>query len=147
MGKKLIIVLSLICLASVLLNGYQYKKSMELKQDQKFYDEKYKNDINDLVKTFDLYTTGGLSNECAIKNSVSAVESMETIREFTSYKNNKSLSLMGLYLSDFFILKSNEFINKNVNEVKGYLMEISKGLDDNQKIDNLNSYLWEKIKK
>lgn len=101
-----------------------------------------------LIKNFDFYNgTGALSNECAIKNSVSSVENLSALREFTSYKENKSLSLMFLYLSEFFVLNSNEFVHITISDVKKYLIDISNGLDDNQRIDNFNYFLYQKIRK
>lgn len=147
MRKFFILGLTIICLFSILTNVFQYKKINDLKEGQKFYDDKFKSDFNGLIESFDLYNgTSILSNECAIKNSVSAIENLRAIREFTSYKEDKSISLMLLSLSEFFVLKSNEFVNANINEVKKYLIDISNGLDDKQRIDNFNTFLWQKIK-
>lgn len=148
MKKIFIISLTLICMFSILINIFQYKKISDLKQNQKFYDNKFKDGFNNLIDSFGFYDgKRTLSNECAIKNTVDSIESLKSIREFTSYKENKSLSLMLLYLNEFFVLKSNEFINADINDVKKYLTDISNRLDDKNVMDNFNNYLWQKLKK
>jgi hypothetical protein len=148
MKKVSILLLAFICFISLFGNVIQYKKISSLEKDTKFYNERYKSDFKELIESIDMCKglKTSLSNENAIKNSVLVVTRLASDRTFSKYANNKSLSLMELYLSEFFVLEPNEFINKNINDVKEYLIDISKDLSSSQKIDNFNNFLWQYVK-
>ncbi len=55
------------------------------------------------------------------------------------------MSEMLLYLSQFFVLNSNEFINKNINKIKPQLDNISKNLADEKAIKDFNVMLWKMV--
>lgn len=148
MRKRLIIGLILICLLSVSINMFQFYKMSKYKTEEKFYTEVFQNDFNSLDESFDLYNgSDALSNESAIKNSITIVENLKSIRGFTSYKDNKYISEMLLYLSEFFVLNSNQYINENVNKIRPQLKDISKNLNDENTLRNFNIVLWKMVSK
>jgi hypothetical protein len=114
MRKRLMIGLILICLLSVSINVFQFYKMNNYKTEEKFYTEMFQDKFDNLDKSFDLYNgSGALSNESAIKNSITIVENLNSIRSLSSYKDNKYISEMLLYLSQFFVVNSNQYINEN----------------------------------
>jgi hypothetical protein len=114
MRKRLMIGLILICLLSVSINVFQFYKMNNYKTEEKFYTEMFQDKFDNPDKSFDLYNgSGALSNESAIKNSITIVENLNSIRSLSSYKDNKYISEMLLYLSQFFVVNSNQYINEN----------------------------------
>lgn len=148
MREKMVIGLILICLISISTNVFQFYKIEHYKTEEKFYNEKFQNDFNNLEKSFTLYNaSGALSNESAIKNSVTIVEELNTIRDLSSYRDNKPLSEMLLYLSQFFVMNSNQYINNNIDKIRPQLKYISKNLNDEKSIKDLNIVLWKMVSK
>ena len=145
--KKIMLTLILICILSISTNIFQYNKIINYNNQEKFYTEMFQNDFKGLVVGFDYYsgTTSALSNESAIKNSVSTVDALNSIRDLTSYRSSKPMSNMLLYLNMFFVLNSNEFINKNMDEIKPQLISISKNLNDEKAIENFNIIFWKMV--
>jgi hypothetical protein len=142
------VVLIIICTLSISINILQYSKISNYNKQEKFYTKMFQNDFNELITSFNLYNgSGALSNESAIKNSASIVANLGSIRSLTSYGQSKSMSEMLLYLSEYFVLNSNEVINKDINEIKPQLQSISKTLNDEEKIKNLNIILWKRVSK
>lgn len=148
MKKKSIIGLILVCILSVLINIFQFYKIKEYKSNEKYYTQMFKQNFDVLEQSFDLYNgSGALTNESAIKNSVSIVENLKSIRELSSYKENKATSEMLLYLSQFFVLNSDAYINENIDKVKSQLKEVSKDLDNEKSIKDFNEVLWKMVSK
>jgi hypothetical protein len=148
MRKRLMIGLILICLLSLSINVYQFYKINNYKTEEKFYTEMFQNNFDSLDKSFDLYNgLGALSNESAIKNSIAIVENLNSIRGLSSYRDNKSISEMLLYLSQFFVLNSNQYINVNIDKIRPQLKDISKNLNDENAIKSFNSVLWKMVTK
>lgn len=146
MRKKIILGLILVCILSISANMLQFYKLKKYKAQEKFYTEMFRNEFDSLKKSFDLYSgSGTLSNESAIKNSVSIVENLKSIRGLTSYRENRSLSEMLLYLSQFFVLNSNQYINENIDKIRPQLNLISKNLDDEKSIKDFNAILWKMV--
>lgn len=148
MKKKSIIGLILVCILSVLINIFQFYKTKEYKSNEKYYTQMFKQNFDALEQSFDLYNgSGALTNESAIKNSVSIVENLKSIRELSSYRENKATSEMLLYLSQFFVLNSDAYINENIDKVKSQLKEVSKDLDNEKSIKDFNEVLWKMVSK
>lgn len=148
MKKKSIIGLILVCILSVLINIFQSYKIKEYKSNEKYYTQMFKQNFDVLEQSFDLYNgSGALTNESAIKNSVGIVENLKSIRELSSYRENKATSEMLLYLSQFFVLNSDEYINENIDKVKSQLKEVSKDLDNEKSIKDFNEVLWKMVSK
>lgn len=145
--KKIIIALIFICILPISVKIFQFNKISNYYKEEKFYTEEFQSDFNDLIVGFDYYDgrTSALSNESAIKNSVSAVAALGSIMHFTAYRQSKPMSEMLLYLSQFFVLNSNEFVNKNIDIIKPQLDSISKNLTDDKAIKNFNIILWKMI--
>ena len=142
MKKRIIIGLILICMLSVSINVFQFYKMENYKNQEKFYTEIFQKDFDSLEKSFDLFNDpGSLSNESAIKNSVSIVENLKSIRDLSSYRENKSISELVLYLSQFFVLNSDQYINENIDRVRLQLKAISKNLNDEKAIKDFNMVL------
>jgi hypothetical protein len=148
MRKWLMIGLILICLLSVSINVFQFHKMNTYKTEEKSYTEMFQNDFDSLDKSFDLYNGAGtLSNESAIKNSITIVENLDSIRVLSSYKDNKSISEMLLCLSQFFVLNPDQYINENIDKIRPQLKAISKNLNDENAIKNFNIALWKMVSK
>jgi hypothetical protein len=148
MRKRLMIGLILICLLSVSINVFQFYKMNNYKTEEKFYTEMFQDKFDNLDKSFDLYNgSGALSNESAIKNSITIVENLNSIRSLSSYKDNKSISEMLLYLSQFFVVNSNQYINENIDKIRPQLKDISKNLNDENAIKDFNIVLWKMVSK
>jgi hypothetical protein len=148
MRKRLMIGLILICLLSVSINVFQFYKMNNYKTEEKFYTEMFQDKFDNLDKSFDLYNgSGALSNESAIKNSITIVENLNSIRSLSSYKDNKSISEMLLYLSQFFVINSNQYINENIDKIRPQLKDISKNLNDENAIKDFNVVLWKMVSK
>lgn len=127
MRKRLMIGLIIICLLSVSINVFQFYKINNYKTEKKFYTGMFQKDFDSLDKSFDFYNgSGELSNESAIKNSITIVENLNSIRDLSSYRDNKSISEMLLYLSQFFVLNSNQYINENIDKIRPQLKVISR---------------------
>jgi hypothetical protein len=148
MRKRLMIGLILICLLSVSINVFQFYKMNNYKTEEKFYTEMFQDKFDNLDKSFDLYNgSGALSNESAIKNSITIVENLNSSRSLSSYKDNKSISEMLLYLSQFFVVNSNQYINENIDKIRPQLKDISKNLNDENAIKDFNIVLWKMVSK
>ncbi len=148
MSKKIVIGLILICLLLVSTNVFQFYKMKSYKSEEGFYTEKFRNDFNDLEKSFDLYDgSGTLSNESAIKNSITIVQDLNSIRALSLYRDSKPLSEMLLYLSQFFVLNSDQYINENIDKIRPQLRDIAKNLNDDKTIKEFNIVLWKMISK
>jgi hypothetical protein len=148
MRKRLMMGLILICLLSVSINVFQFYKMNNYKTEEKFYTEMFKDNFYNLDKSFDLYNgSGALSNESAIKNSITIVENLNSIRSLSSYKDNKSISEMLLYLSQFFVINSNQYITENIDKIRPQLKDISKNLNDENAIKDFNIVLWKMVSK
>lgn len=147
MRKNMVIGLTLICILSIFINVFQFYKMKNYKNEEKFYTKMFENDFNSLIVGFDYYngTTSALSKESAIKNSGSTVGTLGTIRDLTSYRQNKPMSEMLLYLSEFFVMNSDTYINENIDKIRPQLELISKNLNDEQTIKNLNPILWKMV--
>jgi hypothetical protein len=146
MRKSTVIGLILICLISVSVNMFQFYKIKSYKSEERFYNDKFKSNFDDLQKSFDLYNeSGALSNDSAIKNSVAIVQDLKSIRELSSYKDSKPLSEMLLYLSEFFVIKSDQYINENLDKIRPQLKIISNNLNDENSIKEFNSSLWKLV--
>jgi len=144
--KKITVALLFICILLIATNIFQFNKISNYNKQEKLNTEIFQNDFNSLIKSFDLYNgSSALSNESAIKNSASIVASLGSLRSLTSYGQSKYMSEMLLYLSQFFVLKSNEIINKDINEIKPQLQSISKNLNDDKAIKNFNIMLWKRV--
>jgi hypothetical protein len=148
MRKRLMIGLILICLLSVSINVFQFYKMNNYKTEEKFYTEMFQDKFDNLDKSLDLYNgSGALSNESAIKNSITIVENLNSIRSLSLYKDNKSISEMLLYLSQFFVVNSNQYINENIDKIRPQLKDISKNLNDENAIKDFNIVLWKMVSK
>jgi hypothetical protein len=148
MRKRLMIGLILICLLSVSINVFQFYKMKNYKTEEKFYTEMFQDEFDNLDKSLDLYNgSGALSNESAIKNSITIVENLNSIRSLSLYKDNKSISEMLLYLSQFFVVNSNQYINENIDKIRPQLKDISKNLNDENAIKDFNIVLWKMVSK
>lgn len=145
MRKKIVIGLTLICIISIYINAFQFYKIRDYKSQEKLYTEEFQNALTVLNKSFDLYNSSSLSNESAIKNSVNIVGNLSSIRELSSYKESKSISEMTLYLSQFFTLNSNQYINENIDKVKSELEIIPQSLNDDNIIKNFNAFLFKMV--
>ncbi|MBL4935026.1 hypothetical protein JK636_04550 [Clostridium sp. YIM B02515] len=143
MKKRILIVLTLICLVSIITNIFQFNRIRKYNSDERFYTTAVENSFKGFIAGLDYYDgkTSALSNESAIKNSVSAVAGIRNIAPLSSYKDNKPLSLMLLNLDMFFVMESNEYINKNIDSIKPQLTNISKNLNDEKAITELNTVL------
>ncbi|MBL4933229.1 hypothetical protein [Clostridium paridis] len=142
MNKRIINGLILVCLLLVLINLFQFYRVNTYKRIEKSNTQKFQEDFNILDKSFDLYNSSStLSNESAIKNSVSIVGELDSLRSLSSYKENKSISEMLLYLSQFFVLNSNQYVTENINKIRPKLKEISKNLNDENTIKEFNKEL------
>jgi hypothetical protein len=143
MREKTVIGLILVCLLSVSINVFQFYKINTYKAEERLYTEKFQKGFDDLEKNFDLYNgSGALSNESAIKNSVTIIQDLNSIRALSSYRDSKSLSEMLLYLSQFFVVKSDQYINENIDKIRPQLKTIAKNLNDENSIKEFNSILW-----
>lgn len=148
MSKRIIIGLIIICMLSVSINVFQFYKMKMYKTEEKFYTERFQNNFYDLDKSFDLYNgSGALSNENAIKNSVSIVAELDSVRRLSSYRWNIQISEMLLYLSQFFVLNSNQYINENIDKLRPQLKDVSKNLNNEKTIKDFNIELWKMIPK
>ena len=68
---------------SVSINVFQFYRMKNYKNQEKSYTEIFQKDFDSLEKSFDLFNDPGtLSNESAIKNSVSIVENLNSIKDF-----------------------------------------------------------------
>lgn len=148
MGKRLVTGLMAICILSVTINVCLFYKLNNYKTEKKFYTEKFQKDFDSLDKSFDLYNgSGALSNESAIKNSIAVVEDLNSIRSLTSYGDSKPISEMLLYLSEFFVMNSNQYINENIEKIRPQLKAISKNINDVKAIKSFNNDLWKMVSK
>lgn len=147
MRKKMMILLTLVCIFSILINAFQFYKMKNYENREKIYTKMFQDDFNKLIVGFNYYDgkTSALSNESAIKNSVSTVEAIASIRELTSFRQSKPMSEMLLYLSEFFVMNSDKYINENIDKIRPQLEVISKNLNDEKAINNLNSVLSKMI--
>jgi hypothetical protein len=143
MKRKILIVLILICVVSISTNIFQLYKIRQHNAEEKFYTNVVENGFKGFIQGLDYYDgkTTPLSNESAIKNSVSAVASIRSITPLSAYKNNKPLSLMLLNLDMFFVMETDEYINKSLESIKPQLINISKNLNDEKAITELNNVL------
>jgi len=143
----MMITIILIFIISITSNILQFSKISNYNKQEKLYNKTFENDFNSLIISFGYYngTNSVLTNENAIKNSVGIVGNLNTIRGLTSYKQSKLMSEMLLYLSEFFVLNSNEFVNKNIDKIKPQLYNISKNLTDEKLIKDLNVVLWKMV--
>lgn len=91
--------------------------------------------------------SGTLSNESAIKNSITIVQDLNSIRALSLYRDSKPLSEMLLYLSQFFVLNSDQYINENIDKIRPQLRDIAKNLNDDKTIKEFNIVLWKMISK
>ena len=140
------IALIIICILSISVNIFQFNKISNYNKQVENYNVMFQNDFNSLIKSFDLYNgLAGLSNDSAIKNSASIVANLSSIRSVSSYRQNKPLSEMMLYLSEFFVLNTNEVINKDIDEIKTQLLSVSKNLNDETVIKDFNIILWKRV--
>jgi 5-bromo-4-chloroindolyl phosphate hydrolysis protein len=54
---------------------------------------------------------------------------------------------MLLYLSQFFVLNSNQYINENIDKIRPQLKAISKNLNGEDAIKDFNTVLWKMVSK
>ncbi|MFL0268077.1 hypothetical protein [Candidatus Clostridium radicumherbarum] len=143
MKRKIIIVLFLICIVSISTNVFQFYKIEQYSNQQKFYTVAVESGFKSFITGLDYYDgkTSALSNESAIKNSVSTISSISNKMLISKYKDNRPLSEMLMYLDMFFVMESDEYINKNINSIKPQLTNISKNLNDEKAIIELNFVL------
>ncbi|MCB2291616.1 hypothetical protein LGK97_18035 [Clostridium sp. CS001] len=148
MIKRIMIGLILICMISISINVFQFYKMKDYKKQEKVYTEMFQKDFETLEKSFDLFNgSGALSNESAIKNSVSIVENLKSIRHLSLYRESRSISELLLYLSQFFVLNSDQYINENIDKVRPQLKTISKNLNDENYVKDFNMVLWKMTSK
>jgi hypothetical protein len=138
-GKLLV----LICIVSILINIYQFYRIKKYNIEEKFYTQAVESDFKSFIIGLDYYDgkTTQISNQSAIKNSVSTISSIRCKSLLSAYRNNKQLSVMLLYLDMFFVMESNEFIDQNIEDIKPQLVQISKNLNDENTINELNLIL------
>lgn len=143
MKRKIIIALFLICIVSIPTNVFQFYKIEQYSNQQRFYTVAVESDFKAFITVLDYYDgkTSALSNESAIKNSVSAISSIRNEMLISKYKDNRPLSEMLMYLDMFLVMESDEYINKNINSIKPQLTNISKNLNDEKAIIELNFVL------
>lgn len=143
MKKNILIILTLSCIILIFTNLFQFNRIKQYATEEKSYTESFENYFNSFIDSLNYYDgeTSVLSNECAIKNSISIISSVRNKCLLSKYKDNKPLSLMLLNLDKFFVMNSNEFINNNINNIKPLLTNISKNLNDEKSITELNLLL------
>ncbi|GFZ33037.1 hypothetical protein CSC2_35630 [Clostridium zeae] len=143
MKKRILIILLLVCFLSIVTNIFQFNRIRKYNTEECLYTATVENSFKEFIAGLDYYDGKAtpLSNESAIKNSVSAVAGMRNIAPLSSYKDNKQLSLMLLNLDMFFVMESSEYINDNVKTIKPQLTNISKNLNDEKAISELNTVL------
>lgn len=140
--------LILICMISISINVFQFYKMKDYKNQEKVYTEMFQKDFETLEKSFDLFNgSSALSNESAIKNSVSIVENLKSIRHLSLYRESRAISELLLYLSRFFVLNSDQYINENIDKVRPQLKTISKNLNDENYVKDFNMVLWKMTSK
>ncbi|ERI90316.1 hypothetical protein HMPREF1982_03919 [Clostridiales bacterium oral taxon 876 str. F0540] len=143
MRKKLLIGVVLICVTLFTTNVFQFCKIRQYNADKKFYTDEVENGFDNFVRGLDYYDgkTSMLSNESAIKNSVSAVAAIRNLAPLSKYSSSKPLSEMLMYLDMYFVMESDEYINSNINSIKPYLVSLSSNLDDEKLIKEVNLVL------
>jgi hypothetical protein len=148
MKKGIVVVLLCMLILSVSFNIFQFIKIGNYNKQVKISTEMFQNNLNNLIESFDLYDgSGTITNESAIKNSAIIVSNLSTLRSSTEYKESIPMSEMLLYLSEFFVLNSNQNINKDINEIKQQLINVSKNIDDEKVIKDFNIVLYKKVSK
>jgi hypothetical protein len=136
-GKKLTIPLIIVLVLSLGFNIYQYNKDRTSKA---FYDTKFKSDFSSSVKNFGISNDTTLTTELAIKNSAVSIASLRSIFPLTSYKNEKLAELL-LRLEMYLVLEPNKNVEKNIVEIRKFLTEINKDLNNTNLIIDFNSYI------